>query len=62
MIPLTQSLRALFLLVLAGLFLLTIDMAVAQQSLGNLSANPYDPKSTANLYGRGSPYHPQQHQ
>ena len=28
------------------------------ESLGNLSSNPYDPKSTSNPYGAGSPYDP----
>ena len=30
----------------------------AQEDLGNLSANPYDPDSTSNPYGAGSPYDP----
>ena len=30
----------------------------AQRHLGNLSSNPYDPKSTSNPYGAGSPYSP----
>jgi hypothetical protein len=32
--------------------------AQADEYLGNLSANPYDPDSTSNPYGAGSPYKP----
>jgi hypothetical protein len=37
-----------------------IGQAQAQQGnyLGNLSANPYSPNSTANPYGAGNPYNP----
>jgi len=28
----------------------------AQEVLGNLSSNPFDPNSTANPFGAGSPY------
>ena len=36
--------------------LLAANAAHAQRYLGNLSSNPYDPRSTANRYGAGSPY------
>ena len=41
------------------IFLLTsISSVYAQNYLGNLSINPYDPNSFSNLYGAGSPYNP----
>lgn len=41
------------------IFLLTsISPGYAQNYLGNLSSNPYDPNSLSNEYGAGSPYNP----
>lgn len=40
---------------LAGLFLVA-GSAAAQTHLGNLSSNPYNPRSTSNPYGAGSSY------
>jgi len=42
-------------LLLASLFLL-IPLTVHAEDLGNLSANEFDPNSTANPFGAGSPY------
>lgn len=42
--------------ILGTLALVTYLPVVAQQPLGNLSANPYDPDSTSNPYGAGSQY------
>jgi hypothetical protein len=44
------------LFVALGLF---VSLPAQAQYLGNLSANPYDPNSVSNPYGRyGSPYSP----
>lgn len=41
------------------LVLLGAEGALAQNYLGNLSANPYAPKSTSNPFGRcGNPFSP----
>ena len=45
--------------VLALVSLSVVGLALAQDDdLGNLSANPFDPNSTANPYGAGNPYSP----
>lgn len=45
------------LVVLCVIVALAPCVAHAQRYLGNLSANPYDPESTSNPFGRyGSPY------
>ena len=44
---------------LAALSLFTAATSVHAEDLGNLSANPYDPESTSNRFGRyGSPFSP----
>ncbi len=50
-------------MVLRRILLLLVTSLVAfgahgQRSIGNYSANPYDPHSTANPYGAGNPYDP----
>lgn len=41
------------------LMLLTVPQATGAEDLGTLSANPYDPDSTSNPFGRyGSPFSP----
>ena len=40
------------------LFLLIFVGLAYSKDLGNLSANPYDPKSISNPYGAGNPYSP----
>ena len=48
--------RVVFLLLL---LLLPQPLSVHAEDLGELSANPYDPDSTSNPYGRyGSPFSP----
>lgn len=44
-------------LLLASLFLL-IPLTVHAEDLGNLSANAFDPNSSANPYGAGNPFLP----
>jgi len=44
------------LVLAAGMCMLLAGAAAAEDYLGNLSANPYHPDSTANRYGAGSPY------
>ena len=44
-------------LLLATFFFLVSETAHAE-NLGNLSANEYDPNSTANPYGAGNPFSP----
>ena len=47
-----------YLLLLLSLFLIGISSLAFSQNLGNLSSNRYDPRSTSNPYGAGSPYNP----
>ncbi len=46
------------LLVTAMALGLAAPAAAQEVDLGNLSANPYAPRSTANSFGAGSPFHP----
>jgi len=54
----TKPLRAACLLALAAALLHSAGVAVAQEYLGNLSANPFDPNSIANPFGKGSAFDP----
>ena len=38
--------------------LLPLPLSVHAEDLGELSANPYNPNSTSNLFGAGSPFKP----
>jgi hypothetical protein len=38
------------------LMLLTVPQATVAEDLGTLSANPFDPDSTSNPFGKGSPF------
>ncbi|MDA2911879.1 hypothetical protein MYX04_13250 [Nitrospiraceae bacterium AH_259_D15_M11_P09] len=42
--------------ILATLVLVCAPMLVHAEDLGNLSANPFDPDSTSNPFGAGSPF------
>ncbi len=48
--------KGIYFILFVGVFLSTA--AVAQDYLGQWSANPYRAESTANRYGAGSPYKP----
>ena len=41
---------------LAVLLLVFVPMVAHAEDLGNLSANPFDPNSTSNPFGAGSPF------
>ncbi|MBI5314735.1 MAG: hypothetical protein HZB34_02045 [Nitrospirae bacterium] len=43
-------------LLLLLLLLLLLPRSIHAEDLGELSANPYNPNSTSNLYGAGSPF------
>jgi len=54
-----QFLLALTIAIVVGPFDFADDrQADAQEFLGELSANPYNPQSLANPYGAGSPFNP----
>ena len=40
------------------LLLLPLPLSVRAEDLGELSANPFNPDSTANPFGAGNPYSP----
>lgn len=50
--------RLRILAVTSAFLFLALAHPAAAQFLGDLSANPYAPNSTANRYGAGSPYAP----
>ena len=49
----------MWVVLLLFLLFLPLPLSIHAEDLGSLSANPYDPDSTSNPYGRyGSPYSP----